>query len=273
MIAHLINTDVGNRGIKRLYLEYRRRNFSFLEDSARAFMSNIDRTLIITGFPVPPIMVPETDGPPGAVALAKAVESLGGKAEILTYPEIREALEGLSFSFVRKPRVSKYSLVVAIETPGMSADGGHYSMSGAVITRETFDGVVVEAKERGIPTIGIGDGGNEVGMGNVRDLVERYIPMGRKIGSVVEVDHLITAGVSNWGAYGLIAEASLLRGENLLGSFNEVEIVEALVGAGLVDGVTKRAEKSVDGISIKVHEKMLNLLKAMVEKVGETKKT
>ncbi|MBP1912127.1 hypothetical protein J2747_001420 [Thermococcus stetteri] len=29
MIAHLINTDVGNRGVLRVYLDYRRENPNF----------------------------------------------------------------------------------------------------------------------------------------------------------------------------------------------------------------------------------------------------
>ncbi len=101
-------------------------------------------------------------------------------------------------------------------------------MSGMEITREAFDRLVIEAREYGIPTIAVGDGGNEAGMGNVRDLIELYIPLGEKIASVVEVDHLITAGVSNWGgAYGLVAQASILAGTNLLADWDEEKVVKA----------------------------------------------
>ncbi|WP_297497091.1 glutamate cyclase domain-containing protein [Thermococcus sp.] len=264
MIAHLINTDVGGRGILRVYLDYRRENFNFLHNSATMFLNNLERVLIVTGFPIPPVDIPETDGPPGALAIALAVEKLGGRAEVLTYPEVREALSDFWDSFVERPRLSSYSLIVAIETPGMSADGRYYSMSGLELKRGAFDGVVVEAKKLGIPTIGIGDGGNEAGMGKVRELVIRYIPHGDKIASVVETDGLITSAVSNWGAYGLVAEASMIESENLLRDFDEAEIVRALAEAGIIDGVTKRAEVSVDGINMDVHSKVLSLLKTLI---------
>ncbi len=265
MIAHLINTDVGGRGILRVYLDYRRRCFDFLTRAASKFTENPSRVLIVTGFPVPPAQAPETDGPPGALALALAVEKLGGRADILTYPEIREALTEFWDSFVERPRLSGYSLVIAIETPGRSADGRHYSMSGLEVKREAFDGVVLEARRLGIPTIGIGDGGNEAGMGKIRELVVKHIPHGEKIASVVETDELITSAVSNWGAYGLIAEASMLTAKNLLEDFDEVEIVEALAEAGIIDGVTKRAEVSVDGIGMEVHRKIAGLIGSIIK--------
>ena len=54
---------------------------------------------------------------------------------------------------------------------------------------------------------GIGDGGNECGMGSVRSAVVKHIPLGEEIGCVVPCDALIAAGVSNWGGWGLITAA------------------------------------------------------------------
>lgn len=264
MIAHLINTDVGNRGVLRLYLEYRRERPDFLIRAARLLLNNNERVLLVTGFPIPPAMRAETDGPPGALALYRAVERLGGTAEILTYPEVREALRPFRVRFAEKPEVSEYSLVVAIETPGRAADGKYYSMGGMEITRETFDRVVIEARELGVPTIGIGDGGNEAGMGKIKELVERYVPLGRKIASVVETDELVLSAVSNWGAYGLLAELSMIIGENLLNGWDDAEVVDVLKRNGIIDGVTKRAERSVDGIDIRLHRMIVNLINSLI---------
>ena len=57
----------------------------------------------------------------------------------------------------------------------------------------------------------IGDGGNELGMGSALQAVRAAIPLGETIACVVPCDNLLVAGVSNWGAWGLIAaaEASL----------------------------------------------------------------
>ena len=53
--------------------------------------------------------------------------------------------------------------------------------------------------------VGIGDGGNELGMGNVLHAVREHIPRGEVIGASVGCDHLLAAGVSNWGGYALAA--------------------------------------------------------------------
>jgi hypothetical protein len=55
-------------------------------------------------------------------------------------------------------------------------------------------------------TIGIGDGGNEIGMGSLpKEIIESGIPNGEVIAAATPVDSLIVAGVSNWGGYGLLA--------------------------------------------------------------------
>lgn len=59
-------------------------------------------------------------------------------------------------------------------------------------------------------TIGIGDGGNEIGMGKVHKRVVDGITNGRRIASSVTTDHLITAGVSNWGGSALVAAMAIL---------------------------------------------------------------
>ena len=264
MIAHLINTDVGNRGVLGVYLDYRREDPNFLLNSAKMLLDNHERVLVITGFPIPPMMRAETDGPPGALALAKAVEALGGRAEVLTHPEVREALRPLGVGLVESPDVSAYSLVIAVETPGRASDGKYYSMSGLEIKRETFDWAVLEARELGIPTIGIGDGGNEAGMGRIRGLIERHVPHGERIASVVETDELVLSAVSNWGAYGLVAGASIEFGRNLLEDWDEEKAVTAMVDAGLIDGVSKELAPTVDGISLDVHVGMVELLKSLV---------
>jgi len=115
---------------------------------------------------------------------------------------------------------------------------------------------------RRMTTIGVGDGGNEIGMGNVRARVARTSPALRAIASVVKVDHLVVAGTSNWGAYGIVAELSALTGQDLLHSAHEeARMVEACVQAGAVDGLTRRSEPTVDGLPLAAHVGMLELLR------------
>jgi hypothetical protein len=89
-------------------------------------------------------------------------------------------------------------------------------------------------------------------------------PVFRAIASVVSVKHLVVAGVSNWGAYGVVAELARLTGRPLLHSSQEEEaMVHACVDAGAVDGLTFRAEPTVDGLPLPAHIGMLELLRTL----------
>ena len=115
---------------------------------------------------------------------------------------------------------------------------------------------------RRLTTVGVGDGGNEIGMGNVHTRITRGSVLARAIASVVKVDHLVVAGTSNWGAYGIVAELSRLAGRDLLHSADEERrMVHACVEAGAVDGITRRREPTVDGLPLDAHVGMLELLR------------
>jgi hypothetical protein len=104
-------------------------------------------------------------------------------------------------------------------------------------------------------TIGIGDGGNEIGMGKIAwDVIRRNIPRGELVACRVPTDHLIVCGVSNWGAYGLGAGVRLLRGAASNPELFDVEreraLLDVMVKAGpLVDGVSGRQTATVDGLT------------------------
>lgn len=53
--------------------------------------------------------------------------------------------------------------------------------------------------------ISIGDGGNEVGMGSVKNLIEKHISNGAIIAANTYCDYLIIADTSNFGAHALVA--------------------------------------------------------------------
>jgi hypothetical protein len=141
--------------------------------------------------------------------------------------------------------------VVAIERPGSAIDGHCYSMRG-----EMLDDLVPAADHllqppflRRFQTIAIGDGGNELGLGSLRDTLKGRVAHGDLIFCATPADYVIPAGISNWGAYALVAALSLLTG-HLLSRPPEHErrVLEALLAAGAVDGCTRKQELSVDGI-------------------------
>ncbi|WP_231845550.1 glutamate cyclase domain-containing protein [Pyrococcus abyssi] len=256
VIDHLIATDIGNRDSERLYLLYKSKRPDYFSNALNILL-NSKNILIISDFPIPPSMIPETDGPPGALALALALEALGKRATILTQEIVKEGLKDFHSRVVTEfPNVSDFSCLVSIETPGRNREGKYLSFSGLEIRVRPYDELFLKAEKLGIPSIGIGDGGNEIGMGNLEIKDERF--------SIIRADELIIAGVSNWGAYGLVAGLSIEAGENLLKDYNEKEVVENLVEVGLIDGITKRREMSVDGIPLTLHEKIIELLNEII---------
>lgn len=105
-------------------------------------------------------------------------------------------------------------------------------------------------------TIGVGDGGNEIGMGAIPWAELRRRLSGEQAGRVpcrIACDFNIVAGTSNWGAMALAAGVCLLRDRlDVLQSWTQErhqEWLEHLVVNGpAVDGVTGRREATVDGL-------------------------
>jgi hypothetical protein len=133
-----------------------------------------------------------------------------------------------------------------------------YTMRGIDVTEQLYPAeLLFENAQHCSPpltTIGIGDGGNEIGMGKIPwDIIRRNIPNGGLVACRVPTDYLIVCGVSNWGAYGLAAGVSALRGDKLPAELFDVERERELLGimverGPLVDGVTGQATVSVDGL-------------------------
>jgi hypothetical protein len=111
-----------------------------------------------------------------------------------------------------------------------------------------------------VRTIGIGDGGNEIGMGSIPwQVIHANIPsgLGARIACRVATDWTIACGVSNWGAYGLATAIAWLRKQpELLLEWTDAReraVLAAMVDAGAVDGVTGKPTLSVDGLPIEQH--------------------
>jgi hypothetical protein len=239
--------------------------------AAKLLLENRGRVLIGTGFPVGGSF--ETDGPIGAIALYRVLEHLGHEPIFGCAPPISQVLADdfrtlgvpiLGWEATR-PIVEaalgeiRPSVIVSIERPGVAKDGRYYNMRGRDISDflAKFD-LFFELCE--CPTIGVGDGGNEIGMGNVLSELAK-LPI---IPSVTRCDELVVATVSNWGVYGIVAAMSRELRRDLFGFFNPVEIVQYLVGRGAVDGKTGVAECSEDGFPLAVGLSIITQLRELV---------
>lgn len=211
--------------------------------------------LIGTGFPVTDTF--ETDGPVGAIALYQALEALGATPIIACGPPLVDSLAGeftvlelraRNIDKARREAIAQLTrlapaAVVSIERPGLAADGRYYNMRKEDISERCFffDPYLDEAY---CPTIGIGDGGNEIGMGNIAarlDTLDIHP-------CVTRCDELVVADVSNWGAYGVIAMLGWWAGNDLLGHLAPLAVLNYLSGKGSVDGTTGENTLTEDGM-------------------------
>ena len=116
---------------------------------------------------------------------------------------------------------------------------------------------------RPLSTIGIGDGGNEIGLGSVpweqiRAALGRKIgegEVGGRIACRIATDFTLLAGVSNWAAYALAQAVCRLRGKSDALRWSDAQtqhqLIKTLVAeAGAVDGVTRRRDVTVDGLAM-----------------------
>jgi hypothetical protein len=230
--------------------DIQRRNIGQLADHVRGNLARAAASIahhrapsiaIITGFFLehgePPNC--ETDGPPGAAMLAAGLSSAGIPCRIatdLTCAHVFRATLAAADLNGRVPIdvVSMYetggdggkplaevvhawrqaspaiSHVVAIERCGPSSDGAPRDARGVDITK--YNAPLERLFSGGAwTTIGIGDLGNELGMGSLpHALVARNIARGGELWCRIACDYPIVGGVSNWSGAALLGAIALL---------------------------------------------------------------
>jgi len=239
---------------------------------------------LITGFFVPrgEVAAAETDGPVGTALLAAALAECGMATRIavdapcagVTAEAVRASGGASRVDVVTDVaattaawRQSGVDHVVSVERCGRSRDGKPRNMRGGDVSPWTapLDDLFLGGPWR---KIGVGDGGNEIGMGKLPPgLIARHVPNGAEIACVTSCDHLVVAGASNWGAYGLMAALALVRKDwsstiaKFLTAECDLSVTLAVVAAGGVDGVTGRREPTVDGFGADVHGPLVESLR------------
>lgn len=265
--------------VEEIILSHDRRGISALRNhlpgdfchDAAAFVLERGRqsqgpAIIVTGFYIARARAPETDGPPGALAIGRALHALGleviyitdkhtmpllasdvvGRDEVIDFPLADDAS---SWRFAGHILADfKPSLLVSVERCGLNRNQKYLNMAGEDITEHTARIDYLFSGEKN--SLGIGDGGNEIGMGNLARHIPRVETL-PKNPALTPVARLIIASVSNWGAYGLVAALSGLVKRNLLPSVEwEKEMINEIVARGAVDGVSGQRRSSVDGFDL-----------------------
>lgn len=215
--------------------------------------------LIMTGFPIVLVngqLTFETDGPVGAIVLYQALSALKASPVLVVNGALADALTGdyqlcvidecdaepNRIQIQTALSVYEPAAIISIEVPGVNHRHTYCNMRGDDIGQYCLakDSFFTDST---CPTIAIGDGGNEIGMGNIAKALEglNIVP------SVTKCDELLVADVSNWGAYGLLACLSLLARQNLLAALQPRSIVDYLLARGAVDGITRASAATEDG--------------------------
>jgi hypothetical protein len=246
--------------------------------SAQFILDHPGRVILATGFYVKGVA--ETDGPPGSMALALALHQLGCTVTIISdryclplfgdsrqqpfdlveFPITDEAKSrDIARSLLAEIRPA---LLISVERCGQTRHGSYLNMRGVDITPYTarLDHLFIGQPN----TIGIGDGGNEIGMGLIYDQL-RKMPELVAEPTTTATQHLLIASVSNWAGYGLLAALSILSRRDLLPTIeDQAQVISAMLGRGSMDGVTGEAELRVDGFEQAISDAILQELHAHV---------
>jgi hypothetical protein len=270
-----------------------------------------DRVFVICGSGTPPFLpFGETDGPLGGAIVARALDlGLGAKPVIISEPHMMGAnratvaAAGLAihdegifavrphsaltvefpYGMERRAEVEalfdqhRPSAVFFVERTGPNAKGVYHTIRGTakkpdeIIAGHLFAEV---ARERGIFSIGVGDGGNEIGFGRIYAAAREIQPAGKRcicpcgdgVITAVPTDVLVMAGTSNWGGYGIAAMLGyLLEKPDLVQEPDmEYRMLAACVAAGGADGAYASPVMKVDGTSWQTQQAIVTMLREIV---------
>lgn len=264
--------------VPKLYAVVRgERPITFEAAKALDDLSPGSRIAIITGVAFKPHLPKgEIDGPIGAVTLGNVLAKLGHEVDILVQDMLMPIVEELKEKHDAKVNIINttaltqgqvtnmidlYDCAIAIEKLAKNSVGIRHSIMGTQLEPEvpSLDELLSGVKEKGGLTIGIGDGGNEMGFGSILDEAKKIVPGGSDCGcpcgkgiiSNVATTILLPANVSNFGAYGIIAALAIkLRRDDLMPTGEQIiGLIKAAVDKGCLDGgTTKPGFVGDDGI-------------------------
>lgn len=177
-------------------------------------------------------------------------------------------------------RLASYNpaAVIAVESAGANELGVYHNATGLDMTElEAKSDVLFDRlASDGVPTFAIGDLGNETGMGAIGDYIKQNIPYAQKnacrcgcgggIAAQSAADTIITATVSDWAAYGLIAAIAWLRGniEIMHDENMEKEALYAASRAGMVD-MYGWLIPAIDGMDCSMNCSIVSLMRGCVK--------
>lgn len=241
---------------------------------------------LVRAFGAQPVLIVPEDN-------AKAVEALAPVVGLHFYPSIEEAREvpysvGMEIFTKEKGRASACAdailakgrpvVCIAIECPGANAMGEYHNAVGLNTTaiEAKSDVLFAKCQKLGVWNLAVGDLGNELGMGALARDICRSVPYtapgecqcgcGGGILSAVAADNVLTATVSDWGVYAMIAAlAWLLREPEVMHSAEmEREAVVTASRCGMLD-MYGWLTPAIDGIDVDYICQLVGMMNRLVE--------
>ncbi len=192
------------------------------------------------------------------------------------FPVTDEAADAAAYAMLDD---LKPDVMISTERVGHNENGIYYNMRGRDygMGRARIDRLFDAGISRGIPTVAVGDGGNEIGMGLVAEAVQASVPFAGKgdcpcgggIGAVSSADVLMTAAVSNWGCTAICAAMAMRLGDPRLIHTPKMEarLLEVMTANGLINSADGIIDPHVDGIQDSTHIAVAELAQAITRKV------
>jgi len=249
---------------------------------------------LVKAFNVKPVIICPEDN-------MEAVKNLASVVGLHLYDNIEELKEyPISMAAIAFTKDVKYaakqadeiiakglpSAVISIECPGANSVGTYHNAVGLDVTslEAKQDILFTKLQNKGVLNIAIGDLGNEMGMGTIKKHLEEYIPYAAKgkcncgcnggIAVATKADNIITATVSDWGCYGLIAAIAYLKKdlEILHTKEMEEEVMVVASRSGMID-MYGWLVPAIDGFGLSMNLSMVNLMRESVSYAIKLKKT
>jgi hypothetical protein len=166
---------------------------------------------------------------------------------------------------------------ISIERPGRNEKGQYHMANGRSISDfvAKLDDLFELVGQTGGLTIGIGDLGNELGMGALKDATRNTIFYGQKcqcgcgggIGAAFPAEATVFGAISEDAAYAFLASLAFLseQPELLQSSAMELRVLEACCTGGAIDGPSGMGLPWIDYLDVQNHLHQIELMREIIE--------
>lgn len=284
--------------VRPLYEYVRGENPITYEITQALSQHNNAKVAIVTGIVFEHLPHGEIDGPIGSVVLARALERLGHRVDIFVEREMEGVIRRLTNRLGISPGLvitsdrstedalawaKEYDIAITVEKLGRNAKGIRHSIMGSPLPPgdSYIDDFIQAMTNAGKLTIGMGDGGNEIGFGKIYEKARALVPRGMDcecechggLVTVTATKYLFPAAVSNFGAYAITAGLALhYKDLDLLVTGDTVEqLIRDAVAEGCLDGGTVDPQFiGDDGIPVEFVKAVVTVLRGIVSQWQST---